>query len=72
MFCFRLEQYFCNKQNSPEDNSNTVNLSSIEENNTISQLHSNKQNNLNTSKGTEVNETSRNNINGKQIVNFLL
>jgi len=59
-----LEQYFYNKQNSPEDSSHTVNLSLIEENNTISQLQSNKQNNLNISKGTEANETSRNNITG--------
>jgi len=46
-------------------------LSLIEENNTISQLQSNKQNRFNTSKGTEANETSRNNITGKQIVNFI-
>jgi len=64
--------YFSNKQNSPENGSHTVNLSLIEENNTISQLQSNKQNSLNTSKGTEANETSRNNITGKQIVNFIL
>uniref|UniRef100_A0A2H8TZV3 Nuclear pore complex protein Nup98-Nup96 n=1 Tax=Melanaphis sacchari TaxID=742174 RepID=A0A2H8TZV3_9HEMI len=58
----KLELYFSNKQVSPEDSSNSVNLSLIEENNTISQLKSNKQNNLNTSKGTEPYETSRNNI----------
>ncbi|CAI6376969.1 unnamed protein product [Macrosiphum euphorbiae] len=52
----KLQQYFYNKQNSPEDKS------LIKENNTIFQLQSNKQNNLNTSKGTKANETSQNNI----------
>lgn len=63
-----MELYFSNKQGSPEDKSQTVNLSFNEENNTISQLQSNKQINLNTSKGTDINETSRNNLTGKQIV----
>jgi len=45
-------------------------LSLTEENNTISLLQSNKQINLNTSKETEVNESSQNNITGKQIFNF--
>lgn len=66
-----MELYFSNKQVSPDDSSNTVNLSLIEENNTISQLKSSKQVNLNTSKGSEAYETSRNNITGKQIVNFI-
>jgi len=71
-FYFRLEHYFSSKQSSPEGNSHTVNLSLTEENNTISQLQSNKQINLNTSKETEANESSQNNVTGKKTVNFIL
>lgn len=61
-----MELYFSNKQGSPENKSQKVDLSINEENNTIAQLWSNKQIDLNSSKGTEVNESFQNNVIGKQ------
>lgn len=59
--------YFSNKQSSPEKNSQKLDLSINEENNTIAQLQSNQQISLNTSKETEISDTLKNNVNGKQM-----
>lgn len=49
----RLESYFSNKQSSPGDVSNRVDLSLNDENNTFVQLQGNKQINLNISKESD-------------------
>lgn len=49
----RLESYFSNKQSSPGDVSNRVDLSLNDENSTFVQLQGNKQINLNISKGSD-------------------
>lgn len=66
---FRLENYFSNKPGSPGSTLQRVDLSNNEENNTMVQLQSNKQINLNTSKGTEDNDTFQNNVTGKLCLN---
>lgn len=63
---FRLELYFSNKQGSPEKNSQKLDFSVNEENNTIAQLQSNQQISLNTSKETDTSDTMKNNVTGKQ------
>lgn len=59
-----MELYFSNKQGSPQNISNTIDLSLTEENNTIVQLQSNKQSDLNVSKRRESNDTFQN-VTGK-------
>ncbi|VVC35530.1 Hypothetical protein CINCED_3A011775 [Cinara cedri] len=65
----KLEQYFSYKQGSPgEGGSQQVDLSINEENDTIAQLQRNKQNSLNSSKGTEANDTYKNDNNNTVIL----
>ncbi|XP_050438636.1 nuclear pore complex protein Nup98-Nup96-like isoform X2 [Adelges cooleyi] len=56
----KLENYFSAKQGTSSDNTQKVDLSINDENNTIAELHSNKQTNINTSKGTETNDVFQN------------
>lgn len=65
LYYFRLEFYFSNKQGSPGDLSNKNDLSLNDENNTFAQLHSNKQSDLSTSKGTETNDSFQNTGSGE-------
>lgn len=72
MIYFRLEKYFSNKNGSSGEGSQLVDSFISEENDTIAQLRSNKQNSLNTSKGTEANDIYLSNNKGKQNIQHFI